>query len=497
MKPGAFLFFFVIIILSCKTQKDQNTESIKERFLKEQEVLGLPIFKYLNDNFYPLHCLNQSDFTHKIDSFKTIYTTHLNQYKGILDNKTYQFEDLAINSTFDKYILEYPQHHEHFTGEKITLSNRNLSKLKQLLPHFNHENKLSNEYFLSYVNSYISIASEKKLKSGVYNDSDNQQLASDWSSIESLFENPKVVDYWKHKYLTNHIDNYGIKNIDNFYENYIKSSPKVENVTQIKKQYSSAENARALHQIEIYKKVNNFELDMHLFLPDPNVFKGNRPTIVYFHGGSWSAGKPDWFFETGKEYSKKGWVAAAAEYRIKGRHGTYPFEAVKDAKSAIRWLRENAKKYNIDPNKLVATGNSAGGHLCIATTLVDKWNENSDNLAINPIPNVVIVNAGVYDLTVNNTKWITEYNQNKNLVREISPTHLTRKTETKFLLIHGENDKNCTYSSAQDFYTKMKSLDNEIEMHTIQGASHRIWYGKHHQEVAQITHEYIQKLNIE
>jgi len=52
-------------------------------------------------------------------------------------------------------------------------------------------------------------------------------------------------------------------------------------------------------------------------------------------------------------------------------------------------------------------------------TLVENWNESSDNLSISAIPNVIMVNSAVFDLTVNNTKWIKEYNQNKELVKEI------------------------------------------------------------------------------
>ena len=93
-----------------------------------------------------------------------------------------------------------------------------------------------------------------------------------------------------------------------------------------------------------------------MFLPNYNLFKGKRPTIVQFHGGSWSEGKPDWYFSTAKAYADKGWVVAVVEYRIKGKQNTYPFESVKDAKSAIRWVRKHAKKYNVNPNKIIATG---------------------------------------------------------------------------------------------------------------------------------------------
>jgi len=222
-----------------------------------------------------------------------------------------------------------------------------------------------------------------------------------------------------------------------------------------------------------------------------------RPTIAYFHGGSWSEGKPDWFFDTGKEYAKKGWVAVAVEYRIKGRHGNYPFESVKDAKTAIRWLRKNSARYKIDPTKVVATGNSAGGHLVLAAALVENWNEESDDILVDAKPNIVIVNSAVYDLTVENSKWIAENQPDKDIVKEISPNSLVKPSTTKYMLIHGENDKRCTFSSAEYFFNRMKSLGNEIQLHKIADANHFIWFGKNAAKVYHITQKYLESLDLE
>jgi acetyl esterase/lipase len=497
MKTKYLLLLLLVTIQSCKSQENVNTESIKKSFFQEQVEIGTPIWSYLHSNPYMLNSLNQSDFTKKIDSLKSIYTTHLNKYKGKLDKNTFNDETLGINYAFDKFILEYPQKHIIFTGVKIALSEKNQSRLSKNLKDFNNINLLSNAALKDYIISYISIESNKKLKSGIYDKLNNQQLTADWNTIETTFRNQDAKDFWKQEYLYNQIVNLGIKNIETFYTDFMSSSKTSEYKIKIQKIYESHKKERESHIIETYKKVDDFKLEMHLFLPDTTVFKGNRPTIVYFHGGSWSEGKPDWFFETAKEYAKQGWVTTAVEYRIKGRQGTYPYEAVKDAKSSIRWLRENSGKYKIDPNKIIATGNSAGGHLSIASSLVDNWNEKTDDISINPVPNVVIVNSAVYDLTSNNNKWITEYDENKDLVKEISPNNLIKKTATKYLLIHGEKDRNCPYSTAEYFYNKMQSLGNSVELHSIKDGEHFIWFGQHSQEVEKITRDYINTLNLE
>lgn len=323
MKIKYLLLLLLITILCCKSEKNANSESIKKSFIDEQIEIATPVWQYLRSNPYQLNSLNQVDFTHKIDSLKNIQATQLNKYKGKLDEETFNDETIGINYAFDKFILEYPIKHHNFTGEKIVLSERNKLRLKENLKNFNDIDLLSNADLKDYITSYISIESNKKLKSGIYDTLDNQQLTADWHTIKTTFNNQEVIDFWKQKYLYYHIDNLGIKNIETFYEDFMSSSKNSEYKNKIAEAYNVGKKGRESHLIETYKKVDGFDLEIHLFIPDTTVFKKNRPTIVYFHGGSWSEGKPDWFFNTAKEYAKHGWVAVAVEYRIKGRQGTY------------------------------------------------------------------------------------------------------------------------------------------------------------------------------
>ena len=139
---------------------------------------------------------------------------------------------------------------------------------------------------------------------------------------------------------------------------------------------------------------------------------------MYFTGGSWTKGDPEWDFYNCTVYAMKGWIGVAVEYRVADRYETTPFEAVKDARSAIRWLRMNGDAYNIDTNRIVASG----------TMLANNWNEATDNLNYSAAPNLAIVNAGVYNLLSEDaTDWITRHLKDKSIVKNISPFHLLRK----------------------------------------------------------------------
>lgn len=88
-----------------------------------------------------------------------------------------------------------------------------------------------------------------------------------------------------------------------------------------------------------------------------------RPGIVFVHGGGWRSGdkRTGAFLSGAIEYAQKGYVCITVNYRLTGE-AKFP-ACIEDVKCAVRWFRANAKKYNLDPNRLGAYGNSAGAHL--------------------------------------------------------------------------------------------------------------------------------------
>ncbi len=162
--------------------------------------------------------------------------------------------------------------------------------------------------------------------------------------------------------------------------------------------YGSELKKREDHPVLTYKIVDGFSLDAHVFVPAGLKEGERRPAIVYFHGGSWSEGKPDWQFG----YSKSGQISVCIEYRTYDRYGELPFQQVADAKSAIRWIRENAEQFHVDPAKIVASGNSAGGHLALCKAMLDIFDEPSENRKISSKPDALIFNiSGLSDIRRN------------------------------------------------------------------------------------------------
>lgn len=491
--PLAFSIVLLIPIL-ISAQQPGNADSIQQKYLSEQKKLGQAFSSFFYPDYAAVHSVPEPAFVTKIDSFRTAFDKHLDNYNKDLSPKFVASQKAEIKYYFDKIILDYPSNHKTYAGKSVALSLANNQRLRKNLNDFNKPELLANVDFREYVKAWIYHQTNEELKKSIWKGKDNQYLSVSWQLIHQLFTNQTCSDFWKNEYLYNHIENAGIKNIDKIYRDFLHTCKDTAYTNKIRSMYAEDSVGRTGHLVKTYKTVGGIKLDLHIFLPDSNSIN-KRPAIVYFHGGSWSEGKPDWFFDACKNYAKKGWVAIAVEYRIVGRHNTLPFEAVKDARSAIRWVRQHANEYFIDTSKIIASGNSAGGHLVLATVLADKWNEKTDDLRYSASPNIALVNAGVYDLTDRSTAWISAGQKDKNIVRQISPNHLIRKTNTPFLIIHGTKDGSCPYPTVEAFVLQMKEAGNSIEFNPLEGAGHYIWYDpKYSGRVSGIRSEFLKKM---
>ncbi len=92
-----------------------------------------------------------------------------------------------------------------------------------------------------------------------------------------------------------------------------------------------------------------------------------RPAIVFIHGGGWRNGdkRAPSFLNPTLTYAAKGYVCITVNYRLLTNDSTAIDHCVEDVKNAVRWLRAHAGEYNVDPNRIGATGNSAGAHLSV------------------------------------------------------------------------------------------------------------------------------------
>ncbi|MBI1373994.1 MAG: alpha/beta hydrolase fold domain-containing protein [Phycisphaera sp.] len=140
----------------------------------------------------------------------------------------------------------------------------------------------------------------------------------------------------------------------------------------------------------VYKKVGDVELPLYVYKPKDLVADDKRPAIVCFHGGGWTGGAPRQFARQCAYFAQRGMVAITVKYRLTSE-GVKVDDCVEDAKSAMRWVRSNAAKLGIDPDRIASCGGSAGGHLAACVQLVDTHNAPSDDTSVSAKPNAMVL----------------------------------------------------------------------------------------------------------
>lgn len=219
----------------------------------------------------------------------------------------------------------------------------------------------------------------------------------------------------------------------------------------------------------VYKKIGNTSLKIDIFLPPTENAKEKKTAIVFFFGGGWVSGKTSQFHQQAADLANKGIVCFCADYRVKKKHKTTPFEAVSDAKSAIRWVRKNADTWNIDQNKIIASGGSAGGHLAACTSLIEGNETKGEDLLISSKPNALILFNPVLDTT---SKGYGSSHFNKKNQTKISPCHNIQKGNPPTLLMHGTADKIVPFENAKRFQKLMKKARNTCTLISYTGEDH-------------------------
>ena len=214
----------------------------------------------------------------------------------------------------------------------------------------------------------------------------------------------------------------------------------------------------------VYKRVNGAVLTLDLYCPEK--VSGPAPVIVWVHGGGWRRG--------GKKQCPAvalvpdGYAVASIDYRLSS---TAPFPAqIEDCKAAVRWLRANAAKYNLDADRIGVWGMSAGGHLAALLGTsggVPELEGSGDNMQYSSRVQAVCDVAGPADLLA-----MTNLGPRRTLAIEgllggplekdkakaiaASPIHYVSKDDPPFLIVHGEADRVVPVEQSQRLYDELR-----------------------------------------
>ncbi len=223
---------------------------------------------------------------------------------------------------------------------------------------------------------------------------------------------------------------------------------------------------------EVYATRGDRDLTIDLHFPPDWDSSDSRSSIIFFFGGGWKKGTPKQFLPQAEYFASRGMVAARADYRIKNKDGVSPDECVRDARTAMRWMKQNADRLGIDPEKIVASGGSAGGHLAACLMIAESVEAPTDDLSISTRPAAMLLfNPGMGGEDPEKfADFLEKIDNDLEVARKISPVvHLTEDTPPS-LLLFGSRDP--LLEQAETYWAKSEALGVRSDKFIAPGQSH-------------------------
>jgi len=235
--------------------------------------------------------------------------------------------------------------------------------------------------------------------------------------------------------------------------------------------------------------------DLKLDVYQPGEKTGPNPTLIYFHGGGWTASDKESVALDFLPFMEQGWTVVNVEYRLAS--SAHAPAAVEDARCALRWIYRNAEEYGFDLDKIVASGTSAGGHLALTTGMLSAsagldhqcpgdrtriWNggtSSTQELKVAAIINwygITDVNdlqgrpagpAGAYT-----DAWLGSDPDRLETAARVSPINYVREGLPPVMTIHGDKDPSVHYSQAVRLHEALDKAGVPNELVTVKEGGH-------------------------
>jgi acetyl esterase/lipase len=232
--------------------------------------------------------------------------------------------------------------------------------------------------------------------------------------------------------------------------------------------------------------------ELDIYFPEKRAEKP-QPLLVWVHGGGWTAGS-----KTQVPYLNelaRGYIVASIEYRF-SQKALFPAQ-IQDCQAAIRWLRANARKYNIDPSQIGVGGASAGGHLAAllgtsggkhAFAPIGGNEDQSDRVQavcdiFGPTNFWTVIKQAEEDKDVKNIfKWNNgdpyskligaKLGEDKEKCVAVSPVQYVSKESPPFLILHGDRDTLVPYAQSVELADLLARAGVEVTLQRLPGAGH-------------------------
>jgi len=228
--------------------------------------------------------------------------------------------------------------------------------------------------------------------------------------------------------------------------------------------------------------------------------------VVYIHGGGWVGGSKEGGLSAAMPWFEMGWNVVNVEYRL-GRVSLAP-AAVEDCLCALRWVAAHAKEHHMDPNRIVVTGDSAGGHLSLTTGMIPESAGLDRECPGVPLPKVaaIVDFYGITDvgdlLDGPNRKsyavaWMGSLPDRNEIAKRVSPLTYVRPGLPPILMIHGDDDPTVPYNHSVRLHEALDKAGVPNRLFTVPGGHHGHFPDDQYVLVYAAIHDFLSKQGLQ
>jgi acetyl esterase len=218
-----------------------------------------------------------------------------------------------------------------------------------------------------------------------------------------------------------------------------------------------------------YERVGGREMKAYVFEPPHSDYGKPRAAMLVFHGGAWNHGSAEWTFGQARYFTSLGMVGISVDYRLANGDTVTPFDAAEDARAAVRWARGQAALLNIDPKRIGAYGESAGGLLAAATAITEAGPSKDE---LSAVPNALVLVSPA--LNVEKSARFLALAGKRQDIASIELGEHVRRGLPPTIILTGALDAAIPPAPLAEFCEKMREAKNRCELEIYPGVGHML-----------------------
>jgi len=268
--------------------------------------------------------------------------------------------------------------------------------------------------------------------------------------------------------------------------------------------FADLEKCGITPSVVTYKSTADGDLQTQVYLPAESPTGEARATLVFVHGGGWTAGTNANHRLHSRYFAARGMVVFNLRYRLipNSGDGLTLFDQVGDVRSAIRWIRHHAADYDVDPTRIAIVGESAGGHLAACAAFIDAFDDPNDSTELSATPDLAILlnpitdlpripwfsghaaQVGERPLPVDDTPIDDPLDETIHPARRLSPLfYAHRGNPPPSLFVHGEADTVVPFAQSESMHQALLAAGHDSELIALPRTNHAFFipgYGSAH-----------------